>query len=92
MAEYIEATIINVTFFLRDEEVIKYQIYSLVVNNYLTNIKEKFDFKETEIDLQNQISLEIIVDLFKKRRIDETVVIQSLIVLKLKYNIHQISS
>lgn len=100
LVEYIDEILVNLSFFNGLNILLKFHIYTKIINEYLNFLGEKINFEETEINIMEEISAEIILDLFKKEKSNDKVLIQSLVILKFeslkdiinKYNIIQISN
>ena len=101
LVEYLDVILVNLSFFNGLNILLKFHIYTKIVNEYLNFFGEKkINFEDTEIDLMEEISADIILDLFKKEKSNNIVFIESLVILKYgsikdtinKYNILQISN
>ena len=100
LIEYIDATIGNMLYIPNMNMILKYEIYSLIMQEYFYDFfKEIIDFEETQINSEDDISIEMIIDLFENDKQDKIKAFQALIILKyeslrdsiIKYNINQIN-
>jgi hypothetical protein len=101
LIEYIDAIIGNMLFISNMNVILlKYEIYSLLINKYFSPFfGDTINFEETEINLDDDISCEIIIDLIENIKNDKIKAFQTLIALKyesvrdsiINYNINQIN-
>jgi hypothetical protein len=45
---------------------LKFRVYLFLINNYASVLGQKIDFQETELNLDDEISIDLILDLLKK--------------------------
>ena len=100
LIEYIDTVLANLSSFPGLITLLSFEVYTIIIDKYINLLGTKIYFHETEINLEDEISLEIILDLFQKEQEDDLIIIQSLVILKYKslrdviknYNISQISN
>ena len=100
LIEYIDTVLANLSSFPGLITLLSFEVYTIIIDKYINLLGTKIYFHETEINLEDEISLEIILDLFQKEQGDDLIIIQSLVILKYKslrdviknYNISQISN
>ena len=100
LIEYIDTVLANLSSFPGLITLLKFELYTIIMNKYFILLGTKIYFHETEINVEDELSLEIILDLFQKDQGNDLVFIQSLIILKYKslknfitkYNMSQISN
>ena len=63
--DYIDTVFANLSFFPGLDMLLKFEVYTKIMKDYL-NSTTKINFDETEINVKDEISVEIILDLFKK--------------------------
>ena len=81
--QYIDATIGNMIYIPYFENILKYEIYCILMDEYfIPAFKEKLNFNETEINVDEQISFELIIDLLENKKKEEIKVYQTVIILK----------
>lgn len=98
LIDYINSIIANISFIPQMNMLLKYKIYLLLIDKYICFLGDKIDFREVEINLEDEISIDIILDLLKNKKQDDIIFIQLLVILKyeslrntiIKYNIAQI--
>jgi len=81
LSEYIDSVLLTLSFYLGYECFLKYQIYAMIIQFYLSNFGVILNFHENEINVSEKRALDLICDLFKKEAIDTTVLIESIIIL-----------
>ena len=67
LSRYIDSILINLSFISGLESLLKYKIFSLIIRYYLTPFNIILNFNENEINISENISLDLIVDSFKKK-------------------------
>ena len=100
LIEYIDTVLANLSSFPGLITLLNFQVYTIIINKYINLLGIKIDFHETGINLEDEISLEIILDLFQKEQGDDLIIIQSLVILEYNslrdviknYNMPQISN
>ena len=100
LIEYIDTVLANLSSFPGLITLLNFQVYTIIINKYINLLGIKIDFHETGINLEDEISLEIILDLFQKEQEDDLIIIQSLVILEYNslrdviknYNMPQISN
>lgn len=86
LIDYIETMFANLSFFPGLDMLLKFEVYTKIMKDYF-NSPTTINFDETEINVKDEISVEIILDLFKKVPGDE-LFIQSLVILSYESNKH----
>ena len=82
LSEYIEITILELSFGnILNDNVDKFQIYSVIFRKFLSQTNLKLNFEESAISLDDK-SLELIINLLEKEDLEDETIILSLIVLK----------
>ena len=84
--DYIDTVFANLSFIPGLDMLLKFEVYTKIMKDYL-NSTTKINFDETEINVKDEISVEIILDLFKKVPGDE-LFIQILVILYYESNKH----
>ena len=84
--DYIDTVFANLSFFPGLDMLLKFEVYTKIMKDYF-NSPTTINFDETEINVKDEISVEIILDLFKKVPGDE-LFIQSLVILYYESNKH----
>lgn len=83
LLQYIDAKIGNMIPIPYFENILKYEIYCLLMDKYfLPTFKERLNFNETEINVDDQIGFELIIDLLENEKKEEIKVFQTVIILK----------
>ena len=86
LIDYIDTVFANLSFFPGLDILLKFEVYTKIMKDYF-NSPSTINFDETEINVTDEISVEIILDLFKKVPRDE-LFIQSLVILSYESNKH----
>ena len=84
--DYIDTVFANLSFIPGLDLLLKFEVYTKIMKDYL-NSTTKINFDETEINVKDEISVEIISDLFEKVPGDE-LFIQILVILYYESNKH----
>lgn len=81
--QYIDAIIGNMIYISYLKNILRYEIYCLLMDKYfIPFFKEGINFNETEINVDEQISFELIIDLLENVKIEEIKLLQTIIILK----------
>ena len=80
--EQMETIMINIAFISQLHSLINFEIYSIIIKVYLSLFDFKINFKETKINLEDDISLDLILDLFNQKIKNDKIIIDSIIILK----------
>ena len=80
-SDYIESVFFNLSFFKELGLLLKYQLFSIITRYYLHPIKIALDFNENEINISDDISLDLIFELFKNQQNNFETIIKSIIIL-----------
>jgi len=97
-SDYINSIFINLSFFPELELLLKYHLFSLITKYYLNPMKIMLDFDEKEINISDDFSLDLILELFENNQRDFDSIIKSIIILNYNsfiksvkdYNINEI--
>ena len=66
LADYIHSALVNLALIPSFELLLKYKIFSMIIKYYLNMYGVALNFYEKEINLIDNCSLKLIIDLFKK--------------------------
>lgn len=66
LADYIDSALVNLAFVPTFELLLKYKIFSMIIRYYLNMYGVVLNFHENDINITDNCSLELIIDLFKK--------------------------
>ena len=83
--ELINSIIINFAFTSKLSLLIKYEIYLIILKYFLDLFGAKINFNETQINIEDNISLDLIIDLFNQNKMHDKLLIQSILILKYEY-------
>jgi hypothetical protein len=83
--ELINSIIINFAFTSKLSLLIKYEIYLIILKYFLDLFGAKINFNETQINIEDNISLDLIIDLFNQNKMHVKLFIQSILILKYEY-------
>ena len=83
--ENIESIFLNMAFFACLNSLLKFEIYSIIIRIFLGPYGVKINFKETSINIDDDISLDLILDLFNQKELNDKLVFQSLLILKYQF-------
>ena len=81
LIDYVYAVIGNISYIPQMNILLKFRVYSFLIDNYACVLGQKIDFRETELNLDDEISIDIILDLLKKNK-NDNLFIQLLVILK----------
>ena len=98
LSEYIDSIFIKLAFSPKLLVLLKFQIYIFISRYNLSNFGIVLKFRKNEINLTDEASINLIVDLFKKENVSDELLVQSVIILNydslndtiVKYNFNQI--
>lgn len=79
--EYIDSTLMNLSFVPGLELLLKYQFFLILHTYYLNPIHVSLDFFESEINISDDIPLDLITEIFSEKQNDLECVIKSIIFL-----------
>ena len=79
--EYINSIFLKLAFIPQLEPLLKFKIYSLVIEYYLSQYGVIPKYEEEEINITEETSLSLIMDLLSKEKIDNEVLVLSIIIL-----------
>jgi len=66
LIEFVHAIIENISYIPQMNTLLKFRVYLFLINNYASVLGHKIDFRETELNLDDEISIDLILDLLKK--------------------------
>ena len=67
--ENIESIFLNMAFFTCLNSLLKFEIYSIIIRIFLGPYGVKINFKETSINIDDDTSLDLILDLFNQKEL-----------------------
>lgn len=79
--EFIDSVLVDLSFVLGLELLLKYQLYLILHTYYLSPIHVNLDFSENEINISDDTSLDLITEIFNKKQNEFESVIKSIIFL-----------
>ena len=79
--EYINSIFLKLAFIPQLEQLLKFKIYSLIIEYYLSQYGVIPKYEEEEINITEETSLSLIMDLLSKEKIDNEVLVLSIIIL-----------
>lgn len=79
--EYIDSVLVDLSFVLGLELLLKYQLYLILHTYYLSPIHVNLDFSENEINISDDTSLDLIIEIFNKKQNEFESVIKSIVFL-----------
>ena len=80
-SEYLDSVFMTLSFVPKLELLLKYQIYSYIKKNYLIKFGVDLDFLSEDININDDISIALINDLFKSKNVNDELFVQSIIIL-----------
>ena len=81
MCEYIDSIFLSLSFNIGFDKLLKYQMHSLITQCFLQKYNIILSFNENKINVNEDKSIDIILNLFSKDEVDIASVIQSIIIL-----------
>ena len=81
LSDYIDSVFLNLSFLPGLRLLLKYHLFSLITTYYLSPVKILLDFNEFEINISDEFSLNLILELFQNKQRDFDSIIKSIIIL-----------
>lgn len=80
--EFLFTVINTISYIPQMNMLLKYRIYLFLIDKYANVLGQKIDFKETEINIEDEVSIDIILNLLTTNKEDDILFIQLLVILK----------
>ena len=81
LSGYLDSMLLNISFQPKFKSLLKLEIYLLIINNYLRPYNIMLNFNEEEMNVEEEKSLKLIIALFQKTKIDDELLVLSIIIL-----------
>ena len=81
ICQYIDSALLSLSFNTGFDKLLKYQMFSLIIQCFLQKYNIPVSYYENEINVNEDKSIDLILNLFTKNEVDLSCVIQSIIIL-----------
>jgi len=81
LSGYLDSMLLNISFQPKFKSLLKFEIYLLILNNYLRLYNMLLNFHEEEMNVEEEKSLKLIIALFQNIKTDDESLVLSIIVL-----------
>lgn len=81
ICQYIDSALLSLSFNTGFDKLLKYQMFSLIIQCFLQKYNIPVSYYENEINVNEDKSIDLILNLFTKDEVDLSCVIQSIIIL-----------
>ena len=81
LSGYLDSMLLNISFQPKLKSLLKFEIYLLILNNYLRLYNMLLNFHEEEMNVEEEKSLKLIIALFQNIKTDDESLVLSIIVL-----------
>ena len=81
ICQYIDSALLSLSFNTGFDKLLKYQMFSLIIQCFLQKYNIPVSYYENEINVNEDKSIDLILNLFTKDKVDLSCVIQSIIIL-----------